>query len=983
MERRIAAWLLIVTIFAVVFAIYPNNRSSILSKEVAYVISAAALSLVLGVAIARGVKLNERMGLPLVASFAALLAWMVIRHFTGLRSVYGPHTIYSLAALGMVGGTAGLLLDRKARTTVLWGLVAATGLLCIYTALQWMNVIMFPWDIYLSIAGRLSGSLGNPNLLGSFMASFIPVGVAFMLTRSFRPILRIALALLITAACVLCIVSSGTRGSMIGLVAGMGLMGLVLTLRQKSAGWKRFIPLGAAVAALLVVFSSMRTRFIELADPAHGTAQVRLVIWTGSLAMFEEKPIQGWGPGTFQVVFPRFRNPDYNLLGVSHNTEHAHSEYLEILTDNGLVGLLLFGLLAWQIVRAARRKDTDLLTLGLITGCVSLLAEAVVSVSLRWPPSAFLLTLYTGLLLSGAGQAGRKVSRLWIVPLAGVILYTVPVALPDYFSAMRSGHLLFVGKDMYLERIESDLTLAGNAAIAWEQTGDETRRTEALTRYADASVLCDSSVAWLRNCVRTNPSELGGWYGLGSAYLTRALIIQPTSQPLTRLLEQQGYTPDQQALLDVSMRALAAYESLAVRAPDYAELHNNFALAYTRLGLPAQAMHSMRRAYDLHAHRRADYVAQAGTIGPLGGWRDASHILWLYGLEKDETDPTDDARKAMRRDNRLYWFSGLMMATHPAAADSLASELLAMAGESGSPRLPEMAVALPAQAAATAEGWNLYERWTSGDTTGIRAEVDSALASTTVPLPMQYIVGSLAGLQDGDPGAIDSLVFFCSQLIYDGSLWAPDWPGGVSLLDTAMREVMDPDSEPASWRPRLLRIMDVALQYDSFLSKCVLIAESEFQRGVDPGVALRFRQMMERVGGPQAAGEGAASEPWIPGSIIGNAFGKLDSLVAADPGNAQLVGTRLSIEYEALSSFWWGIPRFTDRFRDQLLSRVAADRQALEEILGPEESRYLSESLMRQVNDQTETQIAREFSPFLERLRLDIVSGQVLTPVAP
>jgi len=308
LERRIAAWLLIVTIFAVVFAIYPNNRSSILSKEVAYVISAAALSLVLGVAIARGVKLNERMGLPLVASFAALLAWMVIRHFTGLRSVYGPHTIYSLAALGMVGGTAGLLLDRKARTTVLWGLVAATGLLCIYTALQWMNVIMFPWDIYLSIAGRLSGSLGNPNLLGSFMASFIPVGVAFMLTRSFRPILRIALALLITAACVLCIVSSGTRGSMIGLVAGMGLMGLVLTLRQKSAGWKRFIPLGAAVAALLVVFSSMRTRFIELADPAHGTAQVRLVIWTGSLAMFEEKPIQGWGPGTFQVVFPRFRN---------------------------------------------------------------------------------------------------------------------------------------------------------------------------------------------------------------------------------------------------------------------------------------------------------------------------------------------------------------------------------------------------------------------------------------------------------------------------------------------------------------------------------------------------------------------------------------------------------------------------------------------------------------------------------------------------
>ena len=90
---------------------------------------------------------------------------------------------------------------------------------------------------------------------------------------------------------------------------------------------------------------------------------------------------------------------------------------------------------------------------------------------------------------------------------------------------------------------------------------------------------------------------------------------------------------DHDLALSASRNALAAYESLQVRAPDYAEIHNNLALTYTRLGMPAMTMHSMRRAYQLHGHRRSDYIRQAFSISPLGGGFDALHIIWQDRLQ--------------------------------------------------------------------------------------------------------------------------------------------------------------------------------------------------------------------------------------------------------------------------------------------------------------------------------------------------------------
>ena len=60
--------------------------------------------------------------------------------------------------------------------------------------------------------------------------------------------------------------------------------------------------------------------------------------------MFKEKPVFGFGPGTYSFEYARFQRPE-NLTIISTNfgdLGNAHSEYLSTLSEMGLPGILFF-----------------------------------------------------------------------------------------------------------------------------------------------------------------------------------------------------------------------------------------------------------------------------------------------------------------------------------------------------------------------------------------------------------------------------------------------------------------------------------------------------------------------------------------------------------------------------------------------------------------------------------------------------------------
>lgn len=981
MHRRLAIWIAVAAVFFVVFGLYPNNRSSILVKELGYVSAGSLLSLVTAWAIFRGRGVHLRAGRAFFVLLAATAAWMAARHFTGIRSVNGPKVIFSFTGLGLFTCGISMLLDRPERDKVIWGYLAAWALLVIYTATQWMNAIIFPWDVYLGPSGRYSGALGNPNLLGSFMSASLPVCTALLASRPIRRSVKALLISLALFSTILMIVISGTRASIIGLVSGAAML-LLLSYRRGMLSRRTLAVAGACgLLASALVLISMRSRFADLSDIERGTSRVRLVIWSGALEMFSKEPLLGYGPGSFQIVFPAFRNPRYNLLGVSHNTLHAHSEYLELLTDLGLVGVLLLAGLAWTVLRAVRKSPPDLVEIGLVSGIAALLAESWVSVALRWPPGAFQLALFTGLLLTGRSREDAvSIRRGWGIPFVAAALLLPSVSLKDYWNSILSGHYLFVGKDLMLDRVETELDLAGKAALAWEQTGDEMRREEALARHYQAAVLTDSSIEMLQRCVELSPGELGGWYGLGSAWLSRAIVLQPLSQPLARLLEAAGHAPSRDSILLVSERALAAYESLAARAPDYAEIHNNFALTYTRLGRPAEAVRSLRRAWELHAHRRADYIRQIRSISPLGGWLDASHISWMDQLETLEGfDPASPER--MRHAlSGMSRFAGLVMAMVPERADSIAASLSAAVEEAGfrDDRTEILLQGLSEAASNAAADDSLLSRWLSGDTLGLGAALDRP-GSDTPSRPVAFMVRHMRGARAGDAASVDSLIYMGDFLIHTGYTWMAVWPWDCSHLDVLFDAVLSSGSPPPEWRRDYLDGVRQCILLDGYLYSLVMISATDFRSSVDPSVRERLSDMLETIGGPQQAAAAGFDTPWVPGSILGRAVARLDSMAAADPRRIDLEATRLAASLEVFSSPWWGggTFRLSEAQRDSMLLEIVAARAAIADSLGEEIARPYLSRLITEAGEAYGSYVVPEYQPFLDMVESDIVNGTV------
>jgi len=106
----------------------------------------------------------------------------------------------------------------------------------------------------------------------------------------------------------------------------------------------------------------------------------RLNRWSCAIRMFQEKPIFGWGPGTYQFEYGAFqKHSELSTASTSHgDVGNAHSEYLGPLSESGLLGSLTFLAIVlltiyYGIKVYRRQKDKKLrqiallLTVGLVT----------------------------------------------------------------------------------------------------------------------------------------------------------------------------------------------------------------------------------------------------------------------------------------------------------------------------------------------------------------------------------------------------------------------------------------------------------------------------------------------------------------------------------------------------------------------------------------------------------------------------------------
>ncbi|MGV6860440.1 MAG: O-antigen ligase family protein [Putridiphycobacter sp.] len=78
----------------------------------------------------------------------------------------------------------------------------------------------------------------------------------------------------------------------------------------------------------------------------------RINRWTSAYDLWVERPIMGWGPGTYAMVYGSYqRSQNLTIISTaSGNRGNAHSEYLGPLAEQGLVGMLLMFVLVGFII---------------------------------------------------------------------------------------------------------------------------------------------------------------------------------------------------------------------------------------------------------------------------------------------------------------------------------------------------------------------------------------------------------------------------------------------------------------------------------------------------------------------------------------------------------------------------------------------------------------------------------------------------------
>lgn len=106
----------------------------------------------------------------------------------------------------------------------------------------------------------------------------------------------------------------------------------------------------------------------------------RINRWVCALRMFEEKPIVGFGPGTYQFYYDRYQTPEFMTRISTHNGDkgNAHSEYITLLAENGIIGFLLFTstillslYTALKIIKRTINNKTRLVVLASILGLIT------------------------------------------------------------------------------------------------------------------------------------------------------------------------------------------------------------------------------------------------------------------------------------------------------------------------------------------------------------------------------------------------------------------------------------------------------------------------------------------------------------------------------------------------------------------------------------------------------------------------------------
>ena len=292
-------------------------------------------------------------------------------------------TALHLLGLAIYLGVVLVLLDSAKRVRRLATVLIVFGFVYAFYAI--LQSVLSPTKIYGIYGSEFSkpfGSFVNRHNFAALMEMLIavPLGLLFVgaVKRDKRLLYIIAVTLMASS-----LLLSGSRG---GLVALLAEIIFLVVLTTGTRGTKK-LALRLALSLLLVIAAvggamfvggdTSLTRFAETAATNDITSS-RTQIWKVTLKVIADNLPFGAGIGAFPQAYTR-----HDTMSGLGTVEQAHNDYLQIIADAGVVGLVIgIGFLVWLFrtgFKNSRRQNTFRrgIAVGAFAGCFAVLVHSL------------------------------------------------------------------------------------------------------------------------------------------------------------------------------------------------------------------------------------------------------------------------------------------------------------------------------------------------------------------------------------------------------------------------------------------------------------------------------------------------------------------------------------------------------------------------------------------------------------------------------
>ena len=272
--------------------------------------------------------------------------------------------------------------------------------------------------LYLEGSGWMSSVTGtfiNRNYFAGYLLMVIPLSVGFLFSRKANQRIRFqgwrhrlasldGKALLLGFGVILMILGLLFSASRMGIISLLLSFSLISLLFRSHARGHKFSGTAVLIFGLAMLWAAwigldaVISRFFTTSEDF----KMRWLFWVSTSQIIKDFPLFGSGLGTFAQIFPMYRS--FPIRGF---VTHAENDFLQLVSDTGLIGIgILFALFLFLFIKAiskiyslSSREPGRYIAIGGLVGILALMFHSMVERNIQVPANAFLFTFLWALVL--------------------------------------------------------------------------------------------------------------------------------------------------------------------------------------------------------------------------------------------------------------------------------------------------------------------------------------------------------------------------------------------------------------------------------------------------------------------------------------------------------------------------------------------------------------------------------------------------------